>query len=135
MLAPTKPLSEQHYNSLARLLNIDKDHILLLTGSIATAKRQELEPNAKVIIATPQTFANDLKRGRLSLEDFGVVIFDECHRAVGRYAYTYIADECKIAGYADDRAYRIAGKRQEEDKRADRDAWHREHRDKDKHGP
>jgi len=98
MLAPTKPLSEQHYNSLTSLLNINKDQILLLTGSINKTKREALESNAKVIIATPQTFANDLKRARVTLEDFGVVIFDECHRAVGRYAYTYIANESKLRG-------------------------------------
>ena len=97
ILAPTKPLGEQHYNSLVRLLNIDKDHILLLTGSLSVAKRHALEAGAKVIVATPQTFANDLKRGRVSLDDFGVVIFDECHRAVGRYAYTYISEESKAS--------------------------------------
>ncbi len=96
VLAPTKPLSEQHYNSLMRLLKIEKDDILLLTGSISKSKREGLVSKAKLIIATPQTFANDLKRGTVSLDDFGVIIFDECHRAVGRYAYTYIADEAKL---------------------------------------
>ena len=98
MLAPTKPLGEQHYNSLVKLLNIEKEHILLLTGSLSGSKRSEMESNAKVIIATPQTFSNDLKRARVTLEDFGVVVFDECHRAVGRYAYTYISEESKLRG-------------------------------------
>ncbi len=98
ILAPTKPLSEQHYNSLLELLNIDKEGILLLTGGISKAKRLELESKAKVVAATPQTFANDLKRGRVSLDGFGTVIFDECHRAVGHYAYTYIANEAKLRG-------------------------------------
>ena len=98
ILAPTKPLSEQHYASLGRLLNVNKEMILLLTGSTGAKKRRELEGGAKVIAATPQTIANDLKSERLSLEDFGIVVFDECHRAVGRYAYTYIADECKLRG-------------------------------------
>ncbi len=98
ILAPTKPLSEQHYNSLVELLNIDKEGILLLTGGISKAKRLEIESKAMVVAATPQTFANDLKRGRVSLDEFGAVIFDECHRAVGHYAYTYIADEAKLRG-------------------------------------
>ncbi len=98
IMAPTKPLNEQHYNSLQRLLNIDRDGILLLTGSISKSKREELESKAKVIVATPQTFSNDLKRERISLADFGIVIFDECHKAVGRYAYTYIAEESKLRG-------------------------------------
>ena len=47
---------------------------------------------------TSPPVANDLRNGRLSLKDFSVVVFDECHRAVGRYAYAYIADECKLRG-------------------------------------
>lgn len=97
-LAPTKPLSEQHCNSLTRMLKVDSEHILLLTGSMVGNTRKEKEAHAKVIAATPQTFSNDLKKGRVGLEDFGIVIFDECHRAVGRYAYTYIADECRLRG-------------------------------------
>jgi Fanconi anemia group M protein len=97
-LAPTKPLSEQHCNSLAKMLKVDSAHLLLLTGSMAGNTRKEREADAKVIAATPQTFSNDLKRGRVGLEDFGIVVFDECHRAVGRYAYTYIADECRLRG-------------------------------------
>ncbi len=98
ILAPTKPLSEQHYGSLSSLLNIGPDKILLLTGSVRGAERAELEKGAMVIAATPQTISNDIKAGRLSLDDFGLVIFDECHRAVGRYAYTHIAHECKERG-------------------------------------
>ncbi|MEM3839386.1 MAG: helicase-related protein [Candidatus Micrarchaeaceae archaeon] len=97
-LAPTKPLVEQHYKSLIRLLSIDANAVMLLTGSTAKAARKDAEVSAKVIIATPQTVANDLKAGALSMEGFGVTIFDECHRAVGRYAYTYIANECQARG-------------------------------------
>ncbi len=95
-LAPTKPLSEQHYASLRRLLNVPESDMLLLTGSLQKNKRKELEADAKIIIATPQTFANDLKNDMLSLDQFGAIVFDECHRAVGRYAYTYIANECGV---------------------------------------
>ncbi|MCW6159605.1 MAG: DEAD/DEAH box helicase [Candidatus Micrarchaeales archaeon] len=98
ILAPTKPLSEQHHKSLEALLNIDKENILLLTGSVSAKQRRGLVKSAKVIAATPQTISNDLKAGRMSLEDFGVVIFDECHKAAGRYAYTYIAEECSLNG-------------------------------------
>ncbi|HVC58663.1 MAG TPA: helicase-related protein [Candidatus Acidoferrales bacterium] len=98
LLAPTKPLSEQHHISLTRLLNIDPGHILLLTGSLGAESRARLEEEAKVIAATPQTFANDLKKGRINLDGIGVVVFDEVHKAVGKYAYTYIADECKLKG-------------------------------------
>ncbi len=98
IVAPTKPLSEQHFQSLTKMLNVGKESILLLTGSISKGKRAELVAGARIIAATPQTVANDMRNGRINLEDYGVVVFDECHRAVGRYAYTYIADECKVRG-------------------------------------
>ena len=95
-LAPTKPLAEQHYHSVSKLLSLEQEKIILLTGSIAKASRKAAESGSRVIIATPQTVANDLRDGMLSLDDFGAVIFDECHRAVGKYAYTYIANECMV---------------------------------------
>ncbi|MCL4383645.1 MAG: DEAD/DEAH box helicase [Candidatus Marsarchaeota archaeon] len=95
ILAPTKPLAEQHYNSAIKFLNIDPRQIILITGELNSSKRSEIENNARLIIATPQTIANDLKNGILSFKDFGLAVFDECHKAVGRYAYTYIADEAK----------------------------------------
>ena len=55
ILAPTKPLSEQHYNVLTKLLNIPESDILLLTGSLKKSDRVVLEKSAKIIIATPLT--------------------------------------------------------------------------------
>ncbi|MGI0141566.1 MAG: helicase-related protein [Candidatus Micrarchaeales archaeon] len=95
-LSPTKPLSEQHYETLKEYLNMDKEKILLLTGALGRTKRKEMINFSKVIVATPQTVANEMKRGDIDIGDFGIVIFDECHKAVGRYAYTYIADESDI---------------------------------------
>ncbi|MDE1823800.1 MAG: DEAD/DEAH box helicase family protein [Candidatus Micrarchaeota archaeon] len=94
LMAPTKPLSEQHYNTIANQLKIPKEEILLLTGT--TSKKAREANIAKVIVATPQTVANDVKSAMLGLEGFGVAVFDECHRAVGKYAYTYIANECTV---------------------------------------
>ncbi|MCL4411141.1 DEAD/DEAH box helicase, partial [Candidatus Marsarchaeota archaeon] len=98
MLAPTRPLSEQHYDSLLKLLKINAKDIFLATGSVRGSKRQEMESASRVVVATPQTIYNDMIKGRLSLSDFGIVIFDECHKAVGKYSYTYIANECKERG-------------------------------------
>ncbi|HVA82827.1 MAG TPA: DEAD/DEAH box helicase, partial [Candidatus Aquilonibacter sp.] len=97
-LSPTKPLTEQHYSTLVNSLNIPEDEILLLTGSLAQSKRKEAEKHARVIIATPQTVANELKHANFDLSEYGVVIFDECHKAVGKYAYTYIAEESHLKG-------------------------------------
>ena len=96
LLAPTKPLSEQHYSVITKMLNIPSSDVLLLTGSLKKKDRAALEKSARIIIATPQTVSNDLKNTLFSMDDFGAVIFDECHRAVGRYAYTYVANECAV---------------------------------------
>jgi Fanconi anemia group M protein len=98
LLAPTKPLAEQHHKTMMSALNIGEENMLLLIGSINKKERVERENKANVIIATPQTITNDIKNGLTSMRDFGVVIFDECHRAVGKYAYTYLANECVALG-------------------------------------
>jgi Fanconi anemia group M protein len=95
-LAPTRPLAEQHHATLSGLLRLSGDELLLLVGSVSKNKRAALEKSARVIVATPQTLSNDLKGALLSLDEFGCVVFDECHRAVGKYAYTYIANECSV---------------------------------------
>ncbi|MDE1845994.1 MAG: DEAD/DEAH box helicase [Candidatus Micrarchaeota archaeon] len=97
-LSPTKPLTEQHYSTLVESLNVEKDQILLLTGSLAKNRRKEMEEHARIIIATPQTVANELKNANFDMSQFGVVVFDECHKAVGKYAYTYIAEEADLKG-------------------------------------
>ncbi len=98
LLAPTRPLCEQHRAAVSKLLKLPESEISLLLGSVGKKARAEGERSAKLIIATPQTIANDIKSGNFTLEDFGVAIFDECHRAVGKYAYTYIANELAARG-------------------------------------
>ena len=95
-LSPTKPLSEQHYSNMGKYLNTPQDTICLMTGSTSASKRKGKLEGAQVVIATPQTVMNDLKNNIINLGEFGVVIFDECHKAVGKYAYTYIANECVL---------------------------------------
>ncbi len=93
MLAPTKPLATQHAETFRRVLKVPEDRVVVLTGSIAPEKRQELWKFAKVICATPQTVENDILAGRISLEDVVLLVVDEAHRAVGDYPYVFIARE------------------------------------------
>ncbi|MFH0818234.1 MAG: helicase-related protein [Candidatus Micrarchaeota archaeon] len=95
LLAPTKPLAEQHKKTMTDLMTLDEGKIILITGAIPAKKRSELWTNATVALATPQTLENDLKRGRANLDGVGLVVFDEAHRCVGKYAYTYVAKRCK----------------------------------------
>ncbi|WP_461864735.1 DEAD/DEAH box helicase [Thermococcus sp.] len=93
MLAPTKPLALQHRGSFIRLFNLPEEKINVLTGEDKPEEREKLWRKSIIITATPQTIENDLIVGRITLEDVSLIIFDEAHRAVGNYAYVYIAKE------------------------------------------
>jgi ERCC4-related helicase len=92
-LAPTRPLVEQHSTFLEKVLNIDSAHIQTFTGSILAEKRGKLWDEAQIIVSTPQIIENDLLSKRITLSDVALIIFDECHRAVGNYSYVYIAEK------------------------------------------
>ena len=91
VLAPTKPLVEQHAEFFRRTLKIPPNQIVALSGEIPPDKRVQLWRNARVIVSTPQVVENDLIAGRISLEDVVHITFDEAHRAVGNYSYVFIA--------------------------------------------
>src|SRR5512137_1007629 len=90
-LAPTKPLVEQHAAFLQRVLR-DKDNVVMMTGESPPESRFELWSRSSIIVSTPQVIENDLLARRIDLSDVSLIIFDEAHRAVGGYAYVYIAD-------------------------------------------
>ncbi len=87
-LAPTKPLVDQHFTNFKKSCSFETH---MLTGAINSAKRKEIWKIAKVIFATPQTIANDLKNGLIDLKDVSVIVFDEAHRCLKNYDYVYIA--------------------------------------------
>ncbi len=91
VLAPTKPLVEQHANFFRKTLKIPSNEIVALSGEIPPEKRFQLWSKAKVIVSTPQVIENDIIAGRITLEDVVHVTFDEAHRAVGNYSYVFIA--------------------------------------------
>ena len=95
LLAPTKPLVEQHYKSFIELTELPEETLITLTGAIAPEKRKELWGDIKVAFMTPQVLQNDLISKLYSIKDVSLMIFDECHRAVGNYAYCFIAKKYK----------------------------------------
>jgi Fanconi anemia group M protein len=90
-LAPTKPLVFQHAKYLSQLLGIEAVEI---TGEMRKEKRTALY-DSSLIVSTPQTMKNDLMNFDF---DFSVIVFDEAHRAIGKYAYTQIAEFAKKNG-------------------------------------
>ena len=92
MLAPTKPLVLQHYRTFQRLIALDDASLVYLTGEVGPENRQELW-SKRFVFSTPQVLMNDLITGRVPLDAFSLVIFDEAHRAVGDYPYVFIAEQ------------------------------------------
>ncbi|WP_421077562.1 DEAD/DEAH box helicase [Methanothermococcus sp. Ax23] len=91
IVAPSRPLVEQHYNSLKTFLNIDEDKIIILTGKIAPTKRKKLWEEGKIFIATPQIVENDIVANRINTDDFVLLIADEAHHTTGNHSYTFVA--------------------------------------------
>ncbi len=90
-LAPTKPLVNQHYKSFLDLTTISEENLISLTGSIPPEKRETIWSEAKIAFMTPQVLQNDIISNLYSIKNVCLIIFDECHRAVGDYAYCFIA--------------------------------------------
>jgi Fanconi anemia group M protein len=92
LLAPTKPLVAQHADDFRAWLTVPDDEVVVFTGEVRPDERAALWDDATVVVATPQVVENDLIGDRISLADVVHLTFDECHRATGGYAYTYIAE-------------------------------------------
>jgi Fanconi anemia group M protein len=92
-MAPTKPLALQHRESVLKHLKLGEGEVAAVTGE--TAARASVWSNSRVrfVTATPQTVWNDYRRGFVRLEEFALLVFDECHRSRSRYAYTRLAEE------------------------------------------
>lgn len=88
-LVPTRPLATQQANRMKELLRVDDEDVTVITGEVPIEERGKLW-GMRIICATPQVTKNDVKRGLASL-DFKLIVFDEVHRLVKDYAYTWIA--------------------------------------------
>lgn len=100
LLAPTKPLCEQHVETFRKHIEIPPENIALFTGSIPPEKRAELWKTAQIIISTPQGLENDTINQRIRLDDVSLLVLDEAHHATGEYAYVWLAQQYeKVARY------------------------------------
>lgn len=100
-LAPTKPLCEQHVETLQKHLNIPPEKIVLFTGEVAPEKRAVLWKDAQIIISTPQGLENDTINQRVNLQEVSLLILDEAHHATGEYSYVWLAQQYdKLSSYS-----------------------------------
>ena len=95
VMAPTRPLVSQHRKYFSSVLKISEENIASVTGKILPYARRAVwdRTDIRLIFTTPEVVKNDLEEGRLNLKDFGLLVFDEAHRAMKEYAYTSIAKE------------------------------------------
>ncbi len=100
MLAPTKPLVEQHFKTFNEFLDIPEGDMQVMTGEIKPEKRYEHWENKRVFFATPQVVENDLISAEVPVEDFSLTIFDEAHRATGEYSYVFINEKMRAQNLA-----------------------------------
>ena len=91
ILAPTRPLVLQHLRAFGEELKLPEGSMAALTGTVDPGERELIWMRSRVIFATPQTVYNDVRHGRVSLQDVVLAVFDEAHRSVKDYTYTKLA--------------------------------------------
>jgi ERCC4-related helicase len=91
-LAPSRPLVDQQARFLRRVLDLDEGLVVCLTGQDPPDQRRNTWSESKVVVMTPQALQNDLIQRSYDLKDVSLIVFDEAHRGVGNYAYTFIAE-------------------------------------------
>ncbi len=95
ILAPTRPLVNQHWKSFMSYLKFLDEQTAVVTGKIPPYARSIVwnRNEIRLVFSTPEVVRNDIREKRLELNNFYLVVFDEAHRAVKDYAYTFIADQ------------------------------------------
>jgi Fanconi anemia group M protein len=88
-LAPTRPLVRQHSVFFRRWFR--ELRTAVFTGTVAHPVREGAWESAEAVFSTPELVVNDLAQGRYDLKEVGLIVFDEAHHAVGKYAYVAIA--------------------------------------------
>ncbi|MCK4634662.1 MAG: DEAD/DEAH box helicase [Candidatus Aenigmarchaeota archaeon] len=92
VLAPTRPLVEQHKKTFAGFMEIAEGDMKIFTGKINPSQREKEYKKATMVFATPQVIQNDIISGRFSFSDYSLLVIDECHRGVKDYPYPFIAE-------------------------------------------
>src|SRR3990167_75077 len=92
-LTPTRPLAAQIRQEFLSSTTLDPAIVSLFTGTVSPEKRTDLFLSSRVIVSTPQTIAHDVVSGRCDLSCVVGLVFDEVHRCVKDYDYTWLAQQ------------------------------------------
>lgn len=92
IMAPTKPLIEQHYTTFKENLPELFGELNLFTGEVPGKERKKLWQGADIVFSTPQCIANDLKKELYNLAEVSLLVIDEAHRCLKNYDYTTVVN-------------------------------------------
>lgn len=92
-LAPTRPLVQQHKDSFQDMTSWEDKDLAIFTGQVKPDLRKQLWVDSTIIFSTPQGMENDIINKNIDLSTVSLLIFDEAHKAVGDYAYNFIAQQ------------------------------------------
>ncbi|MBI2655002.1 DEAD/DEAH box helicase [Candidatus Woesearchaeota archaeon] len=99
-IGPTKPLIYQYYAVFREHFSIDENEMSIFTGMVSPEKRAELWKKSKIVFSTPQGLENDIITNKINLGEVCLLGVDEAHRAVGDYAYVFVAKQfMKLSSY------------------------------------
>lgn len=90
--APTRPLVAQQIDACYNIMAIPPNDTVEMTGSMQIKTRKTAWNEKRVFFATPQVIYNDLKAGICPGNLVRCIVFDEAHRARGKYAYCQIIE-------------------------------------------
>ncbi len=96
ILAPTRPLVEQHLASFEKMLPDGWADMQLFTGKTNAEKRKKIWQTAEFVFSTPQCIANDIQKELYKLDDVSLIVVDEAHRCMKNYAYNKVVMRYKI---------------------------------------
>jgi ATP-dependent RNA helicase RhlE len=80
VLAPTRELASQIVDELYPLAHARALRITAVYGGVGIAKQERDAVRSHVVVATPGRLEDLLQRGRLTLEDVGLLVLDEADR-------------------------------------------------------
>jgi len=95
ILAPTRPLVEQHLSSFQEQLPELFADLQLFTGSVPAPQRKKTWRTADIVFSTPQCIANDISHGLYDLSEVSLLVIDEAHRCLKNYDYTKVVSHYK----------------------------------------
>ncbi len=93
LIGPTRPLIEQYFLVFKKHFEIPEESMAIFTGHVSPKKREELWKQCQIFFSTPQGLENDIISGKIKLEEVSLLGVDEAHRAVGDYAYVFVAKQ------------------------------------------